>query len=524
MSKLRFYLGTKFDKLLREEKLIEKYEYFSIPLNIKKFDDALKERLNVLSEYVQEKEKNKKENEKSFLKYDAKILDINTVNEKPLAILDKVYKGKNFEIPFDLIFCDFEKQMKYGVVILHKKDFNNRIFKEDQNMIIKTNSIDSSLLKKLETLKKESFFLSKQIRQRYYNLEYLIKNGMKKVENNFQNFLTRTGKVYATRPDARLVSPSGIVENISVQIFETETTIQIQSEIPMAIVELIEEVKNEREELKEMNDEEFKMKWKESIIEEAKYKNDKELNENLKPIKNKQQKILDEELKELNGKHMGTEMRIKFIKQNFEKSEKLKKKQLKEVKNLQEKSDKIMSKIWEIKDEMNHGFKEELDKISYKNEKILEEKLGEIKVENDKILVGDMEDERKQMLEKYDDFIVELKEEWFRAVFNHVFKGYKSGDKKKVIIKLGKEIEEEKKGEASTSYDIETIGKNEHILYFDTNSLIGKTFLLKIYGKENAVKLVKGRKDSAIFVNINDEARKENDEKINKGMLIKIKV
>nr|CAD2193398.1 unnamed protein product [Meloidogyne enterolobii] len=196
---------------------------------------------------------------------------------------------------------------------------------------------------------------------------------MKKVENNFQNFLTRTGKVYATRPDARLVSPSGIVENISVQIFETETTIQIQSEIPMAIVELIEEVKNEREELKEMNDEEFKMKWKESIIEEAKYKNDKELNENLKPIKNKQQKILDEELKELNGKHMGTEMRIKFIKQNFEKSEKLKKKQLKEVKNLQEKSDKIMSKIWEIKDEMNHGFKEELDKISYKNEKILEE-------------------------------------------------------------------------------------------------------------------------------------------------------
>ncbi|CAK5090723.1 unnamed protein product [Meloidogyne enterolobii] len=433
MSKLRFFLGTKFDKLLREEKLKENYEYFSIPLNIKKFDDSLKERLNVLSEYVQEKEKIEKDgDEKSFLKllFDTEVLNINTLNEKPLAILDKVDKGKNIEIPFDLFFCDFNKQMKYGAVILNKKDFNENLFKGSEYSVNPRNLLE---LKDLDELIRKSSFLSQKIRNRYHQTSILIRLAMKVEENNFKNSLTRTGKVYKIMPIGRINCDNTIeIENIYVKIFETEKTIQIESETPMAIVELIEEVKIEREENKEA--------------------------------------------------------------------------------------------------------------------------------------------ERKQMLEKYDDFIVELKEEWFKALFNHLIDNriiYIKDKEKKVTIKLSKEkkaekeekkekeeekeekkeeekgsrngkrkgikkyiidkvkklFKKEEKGEASTSNKVETIHdkQDEHILYFDKNSVIRKTFLLKIYGKENAVKLVKGKKDSAIFVNIADETYEVNKNKINIGKFFEIR-
>uniref|UniRef100_A0A915M3I6 Uncharacterized protein n=1 Tax=Meloidogyne javanica TaxID=6303 RepID=A0A915M3I6_MELJA len=519
MSDLFIFLGTEFEKLFPEEE----------ESKITNFENALKERLNVLSNFVREKGQN------SVLKLlsDKKVLEINTANGNPKAILDKFDKEKNVEIPFDLFFCDFIKQIKYGAVILNKKDNNKRIFNE-------------------------------------------------------------------------------------------------------TIVELIEEVKNEREELEEMSDEEFKKKWNEYIIGEVKYKHNKELNERLEEVKNEQETILKEDLKELNFRkeHLVKEIKdfemkrknlklskklaekvdkrdeileeLKDIKMGNNKERKGKFKKIKEM-ILKGKSKRKQKKIWkssqmfneeydsedlmnkeieenkifleelqkldekylnggienikteegkklkeslklykeykkiekeikeleserdsldvskileekinekeeilrEIKEIEDNNYKEKvekLDKIRNEQEKILMEKLENIKFENDKIMEGELEGERKKMLKKYDDFIVELKERWFKAIFYHVLdKECKDEDKKNVKIELSKKSEE--KGEASTSYNADTLQnkQEEHVLYFDKNSLIGKTFLLKIYGKENAVKLVKGKKDSAIFVNISDD-------------------
>nr|CAD2127714.1 unnamed protein product [Meloidogyne enterolobii] len=463
IPKLRFILGTEFDKFLNEQ---EKTQINNgINLNIKTFENALKERIKVLSEYVQAKEKINKD-EESFLKlnFGTKVLDITTVNEKPKAILDKV----DVEIPFDLFFCNFTKYIKQGSVILNKRDNKDKIFKESQfNMKIEMDS--HILFKYFDKFIKKLDFLSKRIKKRYDYMHSLIYNGMEEIKDNSRSPLTRTGKVYKTLPNGQICYKFTSRSKTTVRIFETETKIQIYSETPMAIVELIEEVKNEREELEEINDEEYMKRKGELIIDEEKCNHEKELKEKLNDVKNKQKKILDEKLNGVNDLK-----KIKAIKNNNKKEE-----------------------------------NEKLDKIKNEKNKIWEEKLEKIKAVNLKLLEAGIKGERAKLLEKYDDFIVELKEKWFRAVFYHVFdEVYKTEDKKKVVIKLSKEEEKQnEKGKASTSNNIKTIQdkQEEHVLYFDKNSLIGKTFLLKIYGKENAVKLVKGKKDSEILVDISDE-------------------
>uniref|UniRef100_A0A915LWR4 Uncharacterized protein n=1 Tax=Meloidogyne javanica TaxID=6303 RepID=A0A915LWR4_MELJA len=549
LSKIRFILATEFDKLFseKEDSLIKLVDN-EIVLKLKDFENALKERLNVLSNFVREKGQN------SVLKLiiDKKVLEINTVNERPMAILDKFDKEKNVEIP-----------------------------------------------------------------HRYFYGIWLIYFGMKVVENNSQSSLTRTGKVYKTFNNGSLWynDNSKYSENISIQIKETETTIQIESNIPMAIVELIEEVKSEREELKKMNYEEFKKKREEAIMEELKYKHNKELNERLEEVKNEQRTILNEDLKELNerfekinkeikdfemkrknlkvskkleekvdkrdeileelkdiqmgnnkerkgkfkkikemilkGKSKRNQKKIrkssqmksedlmnKEIEENktlleelqkleekyanggidinteegkkFKKSLKLYKdykeieKEIKQLenqrdsldvsKNLEEKineKEEIMFKINEIEDNNYKEKDEKLDKIRNEQEKILEEKLEKIKFENDKIFEGDLEVGRKKMLENYVEFIVELKERWFKALFYHVLdKEYKDEDKKKVIIELSKEEGVKVKGEASTSYNVETneAEQEKYVLYFDKNSLDdveNAVFAIKEYNKGN---------------------------------------
>uniref|UniRef100_A0A915MQU5 Uncharacterized protein n=1 Tax=Meloidogyne javanica TaxID=6303 RepID=A0A915MQU5_MELJA len=180
----------------------------------------------------------------------------------------------------------------------------------------------------------------------------------------------------------------------------------------------------------------------------------------------------------------------------------------KQLKKLRKVEDGIKKKIDKLEKENDKKLKKKLEEARKEGKIFWEDKLENLQIENNKLIdegLLNIEEERKELMRKYDDFIVELKEEWFRALIYHVYdKVYQSEDKKKVIIKLSKEIEE--KAEASTSYNKETIQdeEEEHILYFDKNSLIGKTFLLKIYGKENALKLVKRKKGSPILVNIND--------------------
>ncbi|CAK5074600.1 unnamed protein product [Meloidogyne enterolobii] len=370
--------------------------------------------------------------------------------------------NKIIRIPFDLIFCDFIKQIKYGAAILNKKH-NKKIFKENQQkMSFKTDSIDSSL-HILNDLIRNKFFLTQKIRNRYYYMDLLIHYDMEEIIDNSQIPLTRTGKIYKTNSDGRLWynNHPRNGENISVQIFETKTKIQIESDIPMAIVEFIEEVKNEREELEEMNEADVKKRWYEVIIEEVKYKHNNEVGEKLRQIETK-----------YGGKGLKYEI-YKF---------------------------KVINKM---QNEQN---------------KILEEKIKNIKIENDKLFekgLLNIEEEHEKLLKKYDDFIVELKERWFIAVFYHVLK-YKSEGKKKVTIELSRE----KEGEASSSnIAANEEEQDEHILYFDKNSLIRKTFVKKIYGKEDNV--VKDKRDSGILVSINDE---NTTDKINGGKFFQHKM
>ncbi|CAK5090192.1 unnamed protein product [Meloidogyne enterolobii] len=520
MPKLRFFLGSGFDKLSfgnkKRKRTLGRIPTKEDVLKIKNMENVLKERVKNLSNYINEKEGNQKG--KSFLNliYNTAVLDINTEDEKPLVILGAPmnrpqsfdyahlkqiltkYEGmtifesnENIGIPFDLIFCDFIKQIKYDSVILNKKQ-NKKIFKENhQKMSFKIHSMDSSLLVNFDHLTKKSFFITQNIRNRYYYIFQMIYYGMEEIKANTQIPLTRTGKVYKTTSDGKLDfrDPYKNGEFISVQIFDTETTIQIESEKPMAIVELIEEVKNEREELEEMNDEEFRKRWYEAIIDELKFNHDKEVDKKLKRIK----------LRGLN-KRRYQEFREKS------RGENLKRIEYENYKNMRKESEEIQNK----------------------QNKLLEEKIKNLKIENDKLFekgLLNIEEEHEKMLEKYDDFIVELKERWFKAILYHVIK-YKSQGKKKVTIKLSKEIKEEEqteKGEASSSNNIETIHneQDEHILYFDKNSLIRKTTVEKIYGKEVNVTLIKEKRDSGILVSINDE---NTAGKINEGKFFENKM
>ncbi|CAK5090103.1 unnamed protein product [Meloidogyne enterolobii] len=424
MSQLRFYLGTEFDKLYFDNEM--KGE-----ISAENIRGVLMERLKNLSNHITNKEGKKP---KSFLNliYETADLDIDTKHEKPLAILSaplkrqksfdlhslkeiltnyqgmKIFESNKIAIPFDLFFFDFTK-FKYDIVIINKKNHNEKIFKnENQNMSIKTKLMNESLFFSLEGLFKKSYFLSEGIKNRYHGIKKLIIFGMKEVKHNSQIAL-RTGKVNETK-EGRLFGSKGDV--ISVQISEREKTIQIDSELPVAIVELIEEVKNEMEKVKKMNVEEVKKKWEEAVIAKGKL--------------------------------------------NHEQNKKIK--------------------------EANNGWSEK------------EENLKKWIINEFKSPSFSIEDEREKILNKYKYFIVDLKEEWFRALFYHVFKEvYKNGEKKKVIIKLSTEKMEEKekeKGEASTSK------QDEHILYFDQHSLVSS--VLQIYGKEN-------EKDSAILVNMDEE-------------------
>uniref|UniRef100_A0A915P4Z2 Uncharacterized protein n=1 Tax=Meloidogyne floridensis TaxID=298350 RepID=A0A915P4Z2_9BILA len=254
-----------------------------------------------------------------------------------------------------------------------------------------------ALLDNLEELTKESFFLSEEIKNRYYYMVQLIKFGMDEVEGNSQSAVIGTGKVYKTFHDGKLKykRPYKPMKPNYAQIFGTES-IQIKTETPMAIVELIEEVKNEREELKKMNDEEFKKRWEEAIIEEIKYKHDKEVDEKLEEIKDEQRKILGDDLKELNEKYEKLGRKIKEME---------KRNNLEEFKKLNEKRNErveIWRKIRQIKNGSIKELKEKLEVVSNEKEKVYEEKLKNMKFENDKLLGEsrfNIEDEREKLLE-----------------------------------------------------------------------------------------------------------------------------
>uniref|UniRef100_A0A915MZC9 Uncharacterized protein n=1 Tax=Meloidogyne javanica TaxID=6303 RepID=A0A915MZC9_MELJA len=250
IPKLRFFLGTEFNKLFFDNENGGEKSFGRIldedigVVNIKNMETVLKERIKKLSNDIIKREGNQPG--KSFLNliYNTAVLDINTDYKKPLAILGApLNRPESFDLhSLKEILTNYE-----GMEIFE----SNKI------------AIPFDL---------NSYFLSERIKNRYYYIKDLIKYGMKEVKDNSQIPLTKTGKVYETKEGKILVSKGEI---ISVQIFETETKIQIDSELPVAIVELIEEIKNEMEDVKKMNDGELKKKWKEAIIAKEKFNYEK---------------------------------------------------------------------------------------------------------------------------------------------------------------------------------------------------------------------------------------------------------
>nr|CAD2127735.1 unnamed protein product [Meloidogyne enterolobii] len=162
--------------------------------------------------------------------------------------------------------------------------------------------------------------------------------------------------------------------------------------------------------------------------------------------------------------------------------------------------------------------RKELEKKLNKRKELLEEKIKEIRIKNDELFEKgqlNIEEEHQKLLERYDDFIVELKEKWFEAILYYVLE-CKFGDEKKVEIKLSKEKKEGEASSSSNSIQANEEEQDKHILYFDKNSLIRKTFVLKFYQKEDNVKLVKEKKYPGILVSINDENTTSN---INEGLV-----
>ncbi|CAK5090105.1 unnamed protein product [Meloidogyne enterolobii] len=259
----------------------------------------------------------------------------------------------------------------------------------------------------------------------------------------------------------------------------------------------------------------FNCEYNSGKIKNIKTKDDKKLKKELHQLNDKYEKgeiknIVTEENEKIKGelklfnKYKKIEKEIKVLETELE--------SLEESIKLKEKineRDEMTKKIEEIKEKNDKELDEKLNMIGNEQKKIWEEKLEKIKNENEEILKENKEIKRKEMLEKYDDFIVELKEMWFGVVFYHVYdKVYKNENKKKISIKITKESE---KGKASTGSNIKTFQdeKDEYILYFNEITLIKKTFLPEIYGKEYALELVKGKKHSAIFVQINGKITKE---------------
>uniref|UniRef100_A0A915LLV6 Uncharacterized protein n=1 Tax=Meloidogyne javanica TaxID=6303 RepID=A0A915LLV6_MELJA len=319
MSELRFIMGTEFINFENLRLMLTNVDISSGDVNfvdMRNMGIVLKERLKILSNYVTNKEG--KEG-KSFLNYlhETAVMDIETRHEKPLAILGapgnssnllnftqlkKIltnYEGMTISeadnaigIPFDLFFCDFTKKIKYASVVINKKDHKEKIFKKFQNMSIETKLMDRNLFFSLIGLFRKSYFLSERIKNRYDDIKGLIQFGLKEEKNNSQIPLTKTGKVYETK-EVKLCVLNG--EIISVQIYEKEKTIQIDSELPVAIVEFIEEVKNEMEDVKKMNDGELKEKWEEAVIAKEKFNHGQ--NKKIKEDANKEWQIREEKLK-----------------------------------------------------------------------------------------------------------------------------------------------------------------------------------------------------------------------------------
>uniref|UniRef100_A0A915LCQ9 Uncharacterized protein n=1 Tax=Meloidogyne javanica TaxID=6303 RepID=A0A915LCQ9_MELJA len=261
MSQLRFFLGTEFDKLFIDKQNGEKSLGRILDedigfVNIKHMETFLKDRLKVLSSYINGRERQQgNQQEKAFLNliYNTAVLTINTDYEKPLAILGAPVKRPesfdfnhvrvmlmNYEgmvesdeiigIPFDLFFCaggardhirtqfieppqQLTESVNYGVVIFDKMNPSIKVFEDSAAFyrdpmagmtehLVKQN-IDGLILHSS---------LSEELKSKFANLTEMILRD----------------------------------KQIVVRLFESNPTLHIASITPRALVNFIEELQNEK--------------------------------------------------------------------------------------------------------------------------------------------------------------------------------------------------------------------------------------------------------------------------------------
>uniref|UniRef100_A0A915NCB9 Uncharacterized protein n=1 Tax=Meloidogyne javanica TaxID=6303 RepID=A0A915NCB9_MELJA len=321
MSQLRFFLGTEFDKLFHKNKNGEKSLGSLLDedigfVNIRNMETALKERLKILSVYINEQEEERitqeiqqeihadqqgNQKEKSFLNliYNTAVLDIDRQYEKPLAILGAPVKRPesfnfnhlwqiltNYEgmielnetigIPFDLFFCaggsqdkirtrfiekpkQLTESINYGVAIFDKVNDNVNVFEENthffrHHMECMIRHLENQ---KIDELIRGADFVSEELKKRYANINDLIIHGMGEPEvKRLDSPLTKTSKV------------------VNIRLFELNQSLRITSITPIALVEFIEELKMERnKEGNRMNQkkydeflEELQKKWAKALF------------------------------------------------------------------------------------------------------------------------------------------------------------------------------------------------------------------------------------------------------------------
>nr|CAD2127705.1 unnamed protein product [Meloidogyne enterolobii] len=290
MSQLRFFLGTEFDKLFYDtesgEKSLGRILDDDIGFaNIKHMETFLKERLKVLSSYINGREIHQgNQQEKSFLNliYNTAVSNIYTdYYLKPLAILGAPAKRPksldfnhvrkmltNYEgitisesdeiigIPFDLFFCaggardhirtnfleqpeQLTESKNYGVVIFDKMNPNIKVF-EDSAAFYRDPMADMR-----EHLEKQNIdelighsSLSEELKTNYANLTEMI------LED----------------------------KQIVVRLFESNPTLHIASITPQALVNFIEDLQNEKgnnKDLKEYYDnfhDELQKRWAKALF------------------------------------------------------------------------------------------------------------------------------------------------------------------------------------------------------------------------------------------------------------------
>ncbi|CAK5090186.1 unnamed protein product [Meloidogyne enterolobii] len=117
----------------------------------------------------------------------------------------------------------------------------------------------------------------------------------------------------------------------------------------------------------------------------------------------------------------------------------------------------------------------------------------------------------KKVLKKYDDFHDKLQKRWAKAVFEYSYhkelerRGLSGLDKERAVgqvVVMEEGIKEKTK--LGRKHNAKEIGREPQILKFNPYSINTNTFWLAIYGIENPVKEISGKKDSAIIASIGD--------------------